>query len=115
MIRLPDTLQEVFDIVSKHLLNQRKRSVDGYGSCSYRGIDGMKCAAGILIPDDQYDIEFERKPWISLVSLRMVEDKFRQEIFTLQCLHDANLVENWEEGLKEFAINHNLEFNCTIS
>lgn len=48
--------QEAFDIAAKHLLAQGKKSrmKDDDYLCAYRGSDGLKCAIGALIPDDQY-------------------------------------------------------------
>lgn len=59
-------LQAMFDTVATHLLRQGKRS-EGRMSrinsrtdiCLYRGPEGRKCAAGILIPDSKYRPEFE--------------------------------------------------------
>jgi hypothetical protein len=115
MIKIPYTLQEVFNIVSTHLLKQNKRSVNATNNCMYRGPDGMKCAAGVLIPDEEYNPHLERKNWTTLVGNYVVEDKFRLEITRLQFLHDSCTPAQWPEKLKEFAIKHNLEFNCTIS
>ena len=58
MIELPDTLQEVFNIVATHLMRQNCKSKDG-NSCRYRH-DGLLCAAGALIPADQYQSDFEK-------------------------------------------------------
>ena len=81
MIKLPNTLQEVFDIVSKHLLKQNERSGFSDDSCSYRGPNGLKCAAGILIPDEEYTFDsFEGKDWSHLVQNRYVESRFSKEI-----------------------------------
>lgn len=49
----PMTKQEVFDKVATHLLTQNKRSLEGT-SCVYRAKDGSMCAAGCLIPDEEY-------------------------------------------------------------
>lgn len=50
------TLQEVFDIVSVHLVTQGVpswgTSARGNGTCMYRGEGGLKCAIGVLLPDD---------------------------------------------------------------
>lgn len=72
MIKVPNTLQEVFNIVSLHLLKQVKRSTkhlknSWFLACAYRGNEGMKCAAGVLIPDDKYEPEMECKFWDELV------------------------------------------------
>jgi len=61
--------QRIFDIISDHLLTQGKQSmrtivdIDGINEdepqCAYRGEDGMKCALGILMPDEAYNETLE--------------------------------------------------------
>ena len=62
------TKQEIYDIVINHLRAQGAKSLitklDEEGNlipdlCAYRGDGGMKCAAGILIPDDVYSEKME--------------------------------------------------------
>lgn len=48
-------LQETFDRVAIHLVEQNRQAIlDDGSSCAYRGEDGTKCAFGILIPDQLY-------------------------------------------------------------
>jgi hypothetical protein len=117
MIKIPNTLQEVFNIVSAHLRTQIKRSRaylrnDQYESCAYRGKDGTKCAAGILIPDDQYNVGMEGIAWVSLVDDGTVEDKFTRQISELQNIHDLNIkddIKYLQKELIKFATKYNLE------
>lgn len=52
--------QEVFDTVVKAIIAQGKPPFDSStDKCYYRGPNGTKCAAGFLIPDDQYNPDFE--------------------------------------------------------
>jgi hypothetical protein len=118
MIKLPNTLQEVFDIVSKHLLKQNERSLNPYPvpssmlpECSYRGKDGTKCAAGVLISDEEYNAKFESWTWSGLVDNYIVEDKFKEEINDLQEIHDRWPVHSWRSRLNNFAKKHNLQVN----
>lgn len=46
--------QQIFDEVVTALRKQGRPSVNEAGGCLYRGPDGLKCAAGHLIPDDAY-------------------------------------------------------------
>ena len=58
------TNQEIFTKCRNHLLAQNAKSLragpdqpaSGHSpsACAYRGVDGLKCAAGIFIPDEQY-------------------------------------------------------------
>ena len=116
MIKVPDTLQEVFNKVSLHLLTQGQMSLND-SMCMYRGENGMKCAAGALIPDDEYNPEMEKKLWDILVSLHFVENKFTQEIKELQTIHDDGSTDPeqcvlfWKRRLIQFANKHNLTHN----
>lgn len=53
------TPQEIFDTVAKHLITQGQQSQRDDGTCLYRGPGGLKCAVGVLIPDDVYTRKME--------------------------------------------------------
>lgn len=52
------TEQEIFDKVLNHLRQQGCQARDST-RCLYRGANGTKCAAGVLIDDEDYDASFE--------------------------------------------------------
>jgi hypothetical protein len=52
--------QEIFDTVVTHLFKQKHRAF-GLTGCLYRTPSGEKCAAGVLIPDEYYKPEMEKK------------------------------------------------------
>jgi len=54
--------QEIFDTVVTHLYTQGKQADNGEGGCMYRTDEGLKCAVGCLIPDDQYHPSMEGTP-----------------------------------------------------
>lgn len=58
---MPMTNQEIFDTVAKHLFAQGKPALDDYGACVYRGENGMRCAVGCLITDEEYSLDMEYK------------------------------------------------------
>ena len=51
--------QEIFNLVVEHLFKQGRPAYDGNRGCMYRTHDGLRCAVGVLIPDDLYDPAFE--------------------------------------------------------
>lgn len=58
----PKNDQQVFDFVVGRMLAQGRRSMVTlcYGEeCAYRSLDGDKCAAGHLIPDEDYNEHWE--------------------------------------------------------
>lgn len=88
------TAQEVFDQVINHLAQQKEKSEAGYAStCLYRHekSDGtiLKCAAGCLISDDEYNSFFEKKRWSHLVIIKMVPEDHQHLITGLQKAHDC--------------------------
>jgi hypothetical protein len=89
------TKQEAFDIVAKHLFAQGRRSSSEEGMCLYRGRDGLKCAIGALIPDDQYRVGFEDNSASNIMAevpvLHSLDGRF---LDALQGVHDRRV--NWD-------------------
>jgi hypothetical protein len=95
MHKLPSA-QEVFDIVVNHLFTQGRPAYDGVQGCMYRAPDGLRCAVGVLIPDDLYDPEFETNS-----SDKVIHDLFKSGLadwrehekllIALQDAHDNSL------------------------
>lgn len=107
--------QEIFNTVLAHSRTMvEKSSGEVVGkpdvTCLYRGRDGAKCFAGILIPDEEYhkDMEgldfrevckrFADSTRPTLLSLR----EHRALISELQSIHDGSSLQDWE---KEFGIS----------
>lgn len=112
MFKLPETAQQVFDIVKVHLLTQNKQSAAG-GICRYRStVDGkeLKCAAGVLIPEEFYSRDLEGATWKDLVTGCDFPSEHRSLIYALQSLHDHTPLESWEEGLIEIADRFKLKY-----
>ena len=113
------TAQEVADQIVNHLLDQGEKSAvyDQHGdlvSCMYR-YNGLQCAAGCLIGDDEYDEKFERKNWNYLVGHFDIPDSHYLLISQFQDIHDAVSADLWEEEIKEVLQKHRLEFNRHVS
>ena len=115
------TKQEIFNTVVKGLRAQGCKSENDAG-CAYRGIEGRRCAAGFLIPDDKYSTKFEHqgimwepyldggynRPTNCLIS--MGYDKELLKFTTaLQGIHDDKGVEEWEEEWQQLARENGLE------
>jgi hypothetical protein len=113
------TEQEVFDQVARHMLKQRARSWLQDDVCAYRGADGLKCAAGCLISDEEAEQlnlaagNINTLPWGCLISRGVAPDKHRSLISALQHIHDSpNNVpeEDWEDHLKALANQRGLSY-----
>jgi hypothetical protein len=101
------TPQEVFDQVAKHLLEQGKKSFkldeDGDEFCLYRGPEGLKCAAGCLIADNEYKDDMEGGSWSYLVRRGYAPETHKILIAKLQAIHDEKEPSTWREGLLEIS------------
>lgn len=110
------TAQEVFEQVARHLLTQKQPArINYWVKCQYRLENGLKCAAGCLIADDEYDasrMEDEKDTsWNALVKHKVVPDAHKDLIIGLQHIHDNIAPNYWKLDLKIFAKNHKLDSN----
>jgi hypothetical protein len=102
--------------VKTHLLTQMVRSQREH-SCLYRQTEEngvvLKCAAGCLIGDDEYTADMDDNEhgtgWYDLVDLKLVPDHSTSKLISdLQRMHDTCVPEQWEEKLRNCAIENNL-------
>lgn len=109
--------QELFDRISKHLLNQNERSIEHIsGVCRYRGDNGLKCAVGAIIPDEKYSGHIEGVIVYSEYIISCLPVRYRGKssidfLAKLQKLHDQLPVDLWKQRLEEIAKDENLVVN----
>lgn len=113
------TDQEIFDIVVEHLRKQGEKSEDFYSievpyqSCRYRAFKNgkiLKCAAGCLIPDEEYSKSFEDHAAKYVSFFQIYYKKNLSLISALQMIHDFAEVENWETKFSNLANEFNLKY-----
>ncbi len=102
----PLTHQQIFDTVVTHLRKQGKKALHKESNvCAYRSPDGLKCAAGVLIPDELYEPRMENSRISALVSNPNRTASFAEAginssnlvlIQALQDVHDQQAVSQWE-------------------
>lgn len=83
------TNQETFDTVCKGIIAQGRQAVGEDNACRYRAGE-LKCAAGMLIPDDRYDPRMELGGALYTTGL----------VYNLVCVelgHDFALVKRLQE------------------
>ncbi len=99
------TNQEAFETMVRHLRRQGKRSVRiGAYTCLYRGPNGLRCAVGCLIPDDQYKRSLEGKAASCIANkVPALSDIGPGLLSEMQSVHDDLDVSQWEEGFKDVA------------
>ena len=103
--------QEVFNKVWDHIITQGKPSADKYGHCYYRGPDGLKCAAGIFLTDEQaIELDKVNMGWDEACDVFYPElsDLPANLIRALQACHDASSELNPEGFIKSFKRNATL-------
>ena len=126
----PQTKQQVFNKVAKHLLKQNERATNADGGCMYRGEAGTKCAVGCLIPDKKYteELDYPEMGSSNLARSRAVQEVLEGEglqlfengkptemmdmLNRLQSVHDNTAPSAWEFHLKRCAKELGLKFNA---
>jgi hypothetical protein len=113
------TKQETFDIVINHLRKQGCKAESPGGGCLYRGLNGTKCAAGILIPDADYvedmDLDGEIR---NNHAVQYILDRDGHDIDLveeLQDLHDMRAVEDWEGYASDTATTYGLTYTPPLA
>ena len=99
------TNQEAFTTMVQHLRKQGCKSQDEqHQTCLYRGPNGLKCAVGALIPDEEYREEWDEKGYqvnkLHCASLHGLDPSMLR---TMQTIHDQVSVGRWEEEFNSVA------------
>lgn len=82
-------MQNLFNTILEHLRAQGRKSLSYDGFCAYRGIEGTKCAVGVVIPDKEYYRGYEGIPVWKLENL-FPDWKIRKFLQDCQSyLHDS--------------------------
>lgn len=102
------TAQEVFYQVAHHMLEQNQQATEN-GKCLYLTNEGLKCAAGCLIAQDEYSEEFETRDWSTLEAMQLVPSYHFELIRNLQTVHDNYSTCDWRDQLEHVAHSHGLE------
>lgn len=111
------TAQQVFDQVVAHLRKQGRASKDyKTGGCFYRGPEGLKCAAGCLISDDEYVDRMDIRNGHDTYWLDLIEDglvptsRHNLLISCLQDIHDDRDPYDWEREFERLAYEEQLNY-----
>lgn len=105
------TKQEMFDRVWDHFItkkNRRSTIEPGHTVCRYRGPNGLKCAAGLFVPDACYSPDMEGCSPGILDPSRFEEGVDINFLGELQRTHDHALDETLYTRLIELAHDHKL-------
>ncbi len=101
--------QQAYTKSRNFLLTQMKRCTNGV-ECKYNDIDGMHCAIGSLIPQNEYDPTFEGNDITVIQSeVPTLKDLDPELLELLQRVHDGFEPDQWEYELDAVARKLNLE------
>jgi hypothetical protein len=88
----PVEAQELYDYIVEAIVKQGRPSVGDNDRCLYRGPDGLKCAAGHVIPDSMYSELMENRSILDLSGFGKAPKSLvhhAELISRLQDAHDA--------------------------
>ncbi len=99
--------QEAFNKIVTHLRKQGQKSVVKHPGrtddiCMYRGLNGMSCSVGCLIPDDIYSPEMEDTNVRALLErfpkvAEHLKDVDLIVLVEMQAVHDRGIPDEWED------------------
>lgn len=113
------SLQEIFNRVALHLLNQAKRAMSDGGRCKYRqkvGKETLACAVGCLITDENYKPTLENKT-VDDASIRasversigLLPKNGIEMLAGMQNIHDRVSVAGWGLHLGRIATKYGVQ------
>lgn len=92
-MELKELMQVQFEQVAKHLFKQGVQAVNKSGTnCVYRGPNGLKCAIGALIHDDEYNPCMEANSVCNLVA----KDMLPKRLLDMMEVHGDGLLWFWQ-------------------
>jgi hypothetical protein len=127
------TEQEVYDTIMAHLRRQGSRSMlseaqvnnpsfpsfysDPESTCAYRSPDGKKCAAGVMITDEEYSSRMEGINIAGVLGREDCPASLKERITPhfnlisdLQFIHDKVDVVDWEYEFRKLATRYHLNY-----
>lgn len=89
------TEKELVKLIFDALVKQGGPSLGEDGGCAYRGRNGRRCAAGVLMKDEEYSPKFEgtmsmsEGPWTAIVRSNPQYADYPYLIRSMQLAHDT--------------------------
>jgi hypothetical protein len=111
------TAQEIFDLCAKHLLTQNEHSHSRHKACMYRSPNGLKCALGVLISDEEYSGDMESKGITTLLREFGSSNHIHHGLLhDFQSVHDnGHSVSCWPNELIGLAMHYNLSYKTVTN
>ena len=104
------TNQEAFDKMVAHLRKQGRKAQEN-GTCRYRTKNGLMCAVGCLLTDDEYKRGMEGMGVEHMQRLYgVLQDLDPPLLAEMQDTHDAYDLTEWEERFARTATTYGLVY-----
>lgn len=106
--------KEVADQITLHLLLQKDAAINSLGHCLLR-YDGLKCAMGCLIADEEYDESMEGYVWPDIVRMWYDREKLVcskevcDVIESFRWTHDNIEPRYWHKYIHKIYDEHNID------
>lgn len=121
---MSNTLQTMFAVVCDHLMAQGERSVlyKNYSNPAYWGLDGKKCAVGVLLKGAAYSRSLEGHEVVNERVVRALRASdwpiddvaVRNLVLDLQIVHDEHQPNEWPTLLETIGRDHGLEIPASV-
>jgi hypothetical protein len=100
----PVEAQELYDYIVEAIVKQGRPSVGDNDRCLYRGPDGLKCAAGHVIPDSFYSALIEENTGVLQLRLKgRLPKSLAPHVDLISYLQDAHdAASRWADFLRIF-------------
>lgn len=110
------TKQGTFNRVARHLMRQMRRAVNDGGEPVLHAMDGLRCAAGVLVARKDYNPRWEEWSGVSAFSKSRLCLYLEAKGHDLQLVHDLQFVhdhtpprrDGWDRALRSVARTHDL-------
>lgn len=104
------TLRTLFDVMADHLMTQRRKSFARNDEIyAYRSPDGLKCAVGVLIDDQDYDCDLEGNG-VDYILGNDIDDSKLRILRHFQSIHDGQEPSEWESRIRILASVYNFKW-----
>lgn len=104
------TNQEAFDKMVAHLRKQGQKAHEN-GACRYRTKDGLMCAVGCLLTDEEYKRGMEGMCVDALLpAYEVLQDLDPHVLAEMQDTHDAYDPTDWEARFADTATRYGLVY-----
>lgn len=102
--------QQAFDKMVTHLFTQKEKALSPGGGCRYLAFDGLKCAVGCLIPEEEYSTSIEGKRVLRIAEIIPALKGLSIDMLSnVQAIHDNRPTHVWFNSLRDVCCRFKLD------